>query len=106
MVLVILGCLFLSGCGSAPDLGEIAPWKTRVAARQAAISQLKAEGLATEASTGLLTRSATAKLSLEQRTLIEEENFDRERIFEALARAYGFSSSDIKSLFVQMQTSR
>jgi hypothetical protein len=54
-------------------------------------------------STGLLGRSPTAKLSLEQRTLIEEENFDRERIFDALSRAYGLPSSEIKSLFVEMQ---
>jgi hypothetical protein len=97
------GFLCLVGCAPAPDLSEIAPLKGRVAGRQAVLTQMKTEGLCLENSTGVLGRSPTAKLSLEHRTLIEEENFDRERIFDALSRAYGLPSSEIKSLFVEMQ---
>lgn len=105
MTLVALTLLF-AGCSGAPDLSAIAPLKARVTARQPALTQLKTEGLCRENSTGLLSRMDGAKLSIEQRTLIEEENFDRERIFEALATAYALPAGEIKSLFVQMQPVR
>lgn len=98
--------VLFSGCSEAPDLSGIAPLKGRVAARQAELTRMKGEGLCAENSSGMLGRSPTAALSLEQRTLIEEENYDRERIFEALASAYSLSSADVRSVFVGMQSSR
>jgi hypothetical protein len=96
----------LAGCSPQVDLTEVAPLKARVTARQPALTQMKTEGLCAENSTGMLTRSATARISVEQRTLIEEENFDRERIFDALARAYALPVADIRTLFVEMQPAR
>lgn len=107
--LILAACSSLglvAGCSQQVDLSEVAPLKARVTARQPALSQMKTEGLCAENSTGMLSRSANARLSVEQRTLIEEENFDRERIFDALARAYGIPTSDIRSLFVEMQPAR
>ena len=105
-ILGTFGCLVFSGCAPQVDLTEIAPLKARVSARQASLSHLKTEGLCSENSSGMLTRAAGGALSVEQRTLIEEENFDRERIFEAVARAYSLSVSDVKTLFVEMQPAR
>lgn len=103
----LLGALLLlTGCTEAPDLGEARALKGSVAARQAVLDQMKIEGLCSEAPGGTLVRSASAQLSIEQRTLIEQENYDRERIFEALARAYTLSVSDIRALFTEMQPAR
>lgn len=110
LALVVLigpaGLVGLTGCSPQVDVSEIAPLKARVTARQPTLAQMKTQGVCAENSTGMLARSANAHLSLEQRTLIEEENFDRERIFEAIARAYGLSVADIRALFVEMQPTR
>lgn len=97
---------FGSGCAPEPKLDEIAPLKGRVTARQPLLTQMKAEGLCSEGSNGMLTRNPTARLSVEQRTLIEEENFDRERIFAAIAAAYSLPVEEVRSLFVRMQPTR
>lgn len=103
----LLGALLLvTGCTEAPDLGEARALKGSVNARQSALNQMKIEGLCSEAPGGTVVRSASARLSIEQRTLIEQENYDRERIFEALARAYSLSVSDIRALFTEMQPAR
>lgn len=105
-VLGLLSFLGLAACAPQVDVSEIAPLKARVTARQPALTQMKTEGLCAENSTGMLARSANARLSVEQRTVIEEENFDRERIFDAVARAYSLPVAEIRSLFVEMQPAR
>jgi len=95
-----------AGCSEKPDLTEIAPLKVRVSARSTSLNQMKSDGLCAENTSGMLTRSATARLSVEHRTLIEEENFDRERIFDAISRAYSLPVADVKSLFAEMQPAR
>jgi glutamine cyclotransferase len=102
-ILVLSG---LTGCSPQVEVAEIVPLKARVTARQPVLSQMKTEGLCAENSTGMLARSANARLTVEQRTLIEEENFDRERIFDAIARAYELPVADIRALFVEMQPAR
>lgn len=53
----------------------------------------------------MLVRSANPSrpITVADRTIIEQENYDRERVFDAVAKAYKLTSSDIKSLFYEMQ---
>lgn len=53
-------------------------------------------------------RSANASrvVTVAEREVIETENRDRELVFDAIARTYKMGSSDIKSLFYEMQHSR
>jgi hypothetical protein len=100
--------LLLPACSEAPDLSEIDRLRPEIAARQATISQMKSEGICSESSSGTLIRSANASrvVTVAEREIIEMENRDRERVFDAVARAYGLGSSDIKSLFYELQRGR
>lgn len=106
VAVVVLTAFLGAGCSEKPNLTEIAPLKARVSTRLTELNKMKSDGLCAESASGMLTRSATARLSVEHRTLIEEENFDRERIFDAISRAYSLPVADIKSLFAEMQPAR
>lgn len=98
----------LPACTEAPNLAEIEGLRPEIRGRQAVIAQMKAEGICTESSSGILVRSAKAPrvVTVSERIVIETENRDREAVFEAVARAYGLGSSDIRSLFYEMQRGR
>jgi Protein of unknown function (DUF1318) len=104
----LLSLVALSACTEAPDLSEIDRIRPEIAARQATIAQMKSEGICSESSTGTLVRSANASrvVTVAEREIIETENRDRELVFDAVARAYGMGSSDIKSLFYELQKGR
>lgn len=104
----VLCLLALSGCTDAPDLSQIDRLRSEIAARHATIAEMKSEGICTESNSGILMRSANASrvVTVAEREVIETENRDRELVFDAIARAYKMSSSDIKSLFYEMQRSR
>jgi hypothetical protein len=95
----------LTACGGAPNVSEIDSLRPQIAARQSTVKQMKSEGICSENSSGSLARSANPSnpISVVYRTIIDQENYDRERAFDAIARAYKLSSSDIKSLFYEMQ---
>jgi len=98
----------LPACTEAPNLAEIDGLRPEIRGRQAVIAQMKAEGICAESSSGTLVRSAKAPrvVTVSERIVIETENRDREAVFEAVARAYGLGSSDIRSLFYEMQRGR
>lgn len=95
-------------CTKAPDLSEINALRPEITGRQAVIAQMKSEGICAESSSGTLVRSAKAPrvVTVSERIVIETENRDREAVFEAVARAYGLGSSDVRSLFYEMQRGR
>ena len=77
----------------------------QILARQSTVKQMKSEGICTETSSGTLVRSASASrsASVEERKVLEKENYHRELVFDAVAKAYKLAPSDIKSLFYEMQ---
>lgn len=86
-------------------MSEIDSLRPQIAARQSTLKQMKSEGICTEGSSGMLARSANPSrpITVADRTIIEQENYDRERVFDSVAKAYKLTSSDIKSLFYEMQ---
>jgi len=104
----------LTACGEGPNLSEIQDLRDpvtgdsvvpQIAARQSTVKQMKSEGICTETSSGSLARSANASrsASVEERRVIEKENYHRELIFNAIAKVYKLEPSEIKSLFYEMQ---
>jgi len=104
----------LTACGEGPNLSEIHNLRDpvtgdlivpQIAARQSTIKQMKSEGIWTETSSGTLVRSANALRStnVEERRVLEKENYHRELVFNAIAKVYKLEPSEIKSLFYEMQ---
>ncbi len=96
-------CLLITGCGDAPRSPVVEGLRPKVTARQMQISSLKGVGVCSEISSGMLRRATDKNVSLEERTLIEQENFDREKIFSEISKVCGIAVSDVKALFVKMQ---
>jgi len=104
----------LTACGAGPDLSEIRDLRDpvtgdlvvpQILARQSTLKQMKSEGICTETSSGNLVRSASASRSagVEERKVLEKENYHRELVFNAVAKTYKLAPSEIKSLFYEMQ---
>ena len=78
---------------------------TATTARRACLILLVAGAAAQLAACAGLTGGPRV-VTVSERIVIETENRDREAVFEAVARAYGLGSSDVRSLFYEMQRGR
>ena len=85
LTISLLFCSLLIGIANLADAGI----KERLAKRLPAINKLKASGLVGENNKGFL--EPREKLSASDKKVVEEENADRRKIYEMLAKKLGQS---------------
>jgi hypothetical protein len=83
-----------------PQSSEFEQLKTQIQGQSEQVAELKSKQLITEGVYGRLVDDE--RLTMEQRVLVQRENFYRERIFDMIGRRTGHSREEIAAIFAKL----
>lgn len=94
----VIAALALSACGR-PDNRSLDEVTSSIRARSSAVQSLKDSKRVREDGRGKLRAEAGVYLEVAERRLLEEENYEREKVFTMLAKSYQLGRSNVEQIF-------
>lgn len=100
LLVVGVGTVLLFGCGPSKSKGTEG-LASSVRARAGQVMGLKQSKRVVEDGKGYLKSLPGVYLEIPERRTVEEENFDREKIFSVLAKEYGVKKEVVEKVFAK-----
>jgi uncharacterized protein YdbL (DUF1318 family) len=102
-----VACLVLGLCScEKPDNRNIDLLAKSIRSRAAAVQTLKQEGLISENGRGYLRPNPGIHLNIPERRILEEENFERSKVFLLIAKQNELPKRNVEAVFVKLSTSK
>jgi hypothetical protein len=101
LALLLVGSLFLPACGR-PDNRSIDQVASSIRARSASIQSLKEAKRLREDGRGSLRAESGVYLEVSERRIVEQENYERDKIFNLLAKNYQVGRANVAQVFAKL----
>ncbi len=99
--LLLAGSLLLPACGR-PDNRSIDQIASSIRARSASVQSLKEAKRIREDGRGSLRAESGVYLEVSERRIVEQENYERDKIFSLLAKNYQLGRANVAQVFAKL----
>lgn len=103
LALLLASGVFLSGCGR-PDNRSVDQVASSIRARSAAVQSLKEAKRVREDGRGNLRAETGVYLEVAERRIVEQENYERDKIFGLVAKSYQVGRANVAQVFAKLAT--
>jgi hypothetical protein len=101
LVLLLVGSLFLPACGR-PDNRSVDQIASSIRARSASVQSLKEAKRVREDGRGSLRAESGVYLEVSERRIVEQENYERDKVFSLLAKNYQVGRANVAQVFAKL----
>lgn len=103
LALALVVAVTLSGCGR-PDNRSVDQIASSIRARSGAVQSLKETKRVREDGRGNLRAESGVYLEVAERRIVEQENYERDKIFGLLAKSYQLGRANVAQVFAKLAT--
>ena len=101
--LLLASSVILSGCGR-PDNRSVDQIASSIRARSGAVQSLKEAKRVREDGRGSLRAESGIYLEVSERRIVEQENYERDKVFGLLAKSYQVGRANVAQVFAKLAT--
>ena len=101
--LLLASGVILSGCGR-PDNRSVDQIASSIRARSGAVQSLKEAKRVREDGRGSLRAESGIYLEVSERRIVEQENYERDKVFGLLAKSYQVGRANVAQVFAKLAT--
>ena len=99
--LLLASGVILSGCGR-PDNRSVDQIASSIRARSGAVQSLKEAKRVREDGRGSLRAESGIYLEVSERRIVEQENYERDKVFGLLAKSYQVGRANVAQVFAKL----
>jgi hypothetical protein len=103
LALALVVAVALSGCGR-PDNRSVDQIASSIRARSGAVQSLKETKRVREDGRGNLRAESGVYLEVAERRIVEQENYERDKVFGLLAKSYQLGRANVAQVFAKLAT--
>lgn len=103
LALALVASVVMSGCGR-PDNRSVDQIASSIRARSGAVQSLKETKRVREDGRGALRAESGVYLEVAERRIVEQENYERDKVFGLLAKSYQVGRANVAQVFAKLAT--